>query len=182
MLRLLECELRRQCSCHTLSNTNSGSNNCSCSILVDARIGIQSMKHITTTKKKQFGKWSAGRWKYKLSHRLYTHFIYHSLSMSKSKSAHNPQQSRSSHRPTHQLTTQHPARHGPQISPLATSTHRLPRRLSLNKHPRVDMYHITTTKKRKCRNFDQEEDEDQTLTPHPSIHPELTLHVQQECT
>ena len=45
MVRLLECELRRQCSCHTLSNTNSSSNNCSCSILVDARIGIQSMKH-----------------------------------------------------------------------------------------------------------------------------------------
>jgi len=132
MLRLLECELRRQCSCHTLSNTNSSSNNCSCSILVDARIGIQSMKHITTTKKKQFGKWSAGRWKYKLSHRLHTHFIYHSLSMS--KSAHNPQQSRSSHRPTHQLTTQHPTRHGPQISPMATSMHRLPRRLSLNNY------------------------------------------------
>jgi hypothetical protein len=54
--------------------------------------------------------------------------------MSKSKSAHNPQQSRSSHRPTHQLTTQNPTRHGPQISPMATSTHRLPRSLSLNNY------------------------------------------------
>ena len=73
----LNVKLRRQCSCHTLSNTNSSSNNCSCSILVDARIGIQSKKPTTTTKNQQFGKWSAGLWKYKLSHRLHTHFITH---------------------------------------------------------------------------------------------------------
>lgn len=104
------------------------------------------------------------------------HPLHHSLSTC--KSAHNPQQSRSSHRPTHQLTTQNPTRHGSQLSPMVTSMRRLPRRLSLNNYSCSILEWMQALAAKPCSisplprrdnvGIDQEEDEAQTLTSHPS--------------